>query len=154
MLQEVNDLEKDKTFCEMDFKITLEETDMAIKKLKNNKAPGIDGIIAEIIKTGKSLWNKVLHKLFNNIFVSQRYPKSWTTCLLTPIHKKGDRCNMDNYRGISVNNVLAKLYSMVLLSRVESFIEKHRIINREQIGFRRKARTSDHMFVIRSLTQK
>jgi hypothetical protein len=154
MLNNIEKMERAPTFCELDYKITIDEIKLAIKKLKNNKAPGIDGIIAEMIKSGQETWSRVLLKLYNHIFTSKQYPKCWSISLLTPIHKKGDRHNPDNYRGISVNSVLAKIYSMILLNRIESYINSNKIMRKEQIGFQKKARTSDHMFVLHTLFQK
>ena len=154
ILHKIEALEKSQTFCELDFKITEKEIDGALKKLKNNKSPGIDGITGEMLKCGRQIWIPILGKLFNQIFVSKEYPKGWATCLLTPVYKKGDPYIKDNYRGISVNSVLAKLYNLILLERLEKYICQHKIMGKEQIGFRKKARTADHIFVIQTLFQK
>jgi hypothetical protein len=37
-------------------------------------------------------------------------PEEWRTATLIPIHKKGDRSNPDNYRGISLLNTGHKFY--------------------------------------------
>ena len=43
---------------------------------------------------------------------------------------------------------------MVLNARLNTFLEDNKIINRAQTGFIRKARTSDYMFVLKSLINK
>ena len=43
---------------------------------------------------------------------------------------------------------------MVLFARLDSLLEENLIINKVQISFTRKARTSDHMFVLKSLIDK
>ena len=43
---------------------------------------------------------------------------------------------------------------MVLNARLDSFLEENQIINKVQICFTRKARTFDHMFVLKSLNDK
>jgi hypothetical protein len=49
---------------------------------------------------------------------------------------------------------LAKLFKRVLNNRLESFLECNSIIVKEQIGFQKKSRTSDHMFILRTLIDK
>ena len=49
---------------------------------------------------------------------------------------------------------LAKLFNTILNNRLDDFILKHKIIDSKQIGFKRGARTSDHMFILRSLIEK
>ena len=71
-----------------------------------------------------------------------------------PIHKKGDKKDPDNYRGIAVGSCLGKLYSYVLLNRLEKFIEKNQLVKHNQIGFMKNSQTSDHMFVLKTLVDK
>ena len=59
------------------------------KKLKNNKSPGKDGIINELIKYGKDTLFEPLLKLFNNVYSSGIFPQIWAVSLLTVIHKSG-----------------------------------------------------------------
>jgi hypothetical protein len=150
----INRLENSPTFNNLDFQITYDEIKNAINRLKNNKSPGIDGIMGEMIKTGHSVFIQMLHKLFNTIFRSKTYPQAWRVGLLTPIPKKGSPQDMDNYRGIAVNNTLSKVYGMILEKRLTTHLDELQTINKCQIGFRKKARTSDHLFVLHSLTQK
>jgi len=37
-------------------------------------------------------------------------PEEWRTTVVIPIHKKRDRNNPDNYRGISLLNTAYKIY--------------------------------------------
>jgi len=54
-----------------------------------------------------------LHKFLNFLNVCWIYgdiPEEWRTAIVIPIHKKGDRNNPDNYRGISLLNTGYKIY--------------------------------------------
>jgi hypothetical protein len=53
----------------------------------------------------------------------------------------------DNYRGISVTSALGKLFNSILNNRLDMFLEKHQIIDTCQVGFTKKARTTDHLFI-------
>ena len=109
-----------------------------------------------MIKAGKEILIHVdiLVKLFNKILTSSIYTEQWKISYLTPIHKKGSIYETSNYRGICVNSVIAKLFSNVLNNRLMTFIKGRKLLNDAQIGFIRNARTSDHMFILRTLRDK
>ena len=73
---------------------------------------------------------------------------------ITPIYKKNSMYDKGNYRGISVNSVMAKIFSSVLNNRLVLFLNNNKILNDCQIGFVPKARTSDHMFILKTLQDK
>ena len=155
--QEITDyvaLNKDKIFNELNFQITRIETKRAISKLKNNKAAGNDKILNEFIKTGQETLIPVITKLFNSIFSSGLYPENWNMNILSPIYKKGDRNNPENYRGISISSNLSKLFCSILNNRLINFLNKNSIIPLNQIGFRKGFRTSDHIMVLKTLIDK
>ena len=62
--------------------------------------------------------------------------------------------NPNNYRGISILSCVAKLFNAILTKRLDDFLKDNALINPVQIGFTKKARTADHMFVLRTLIEK
>ena len=56
-----------------------------------------------------------------------------------------------SYRGISVTSALGKLFNSILDNRLDMFLEKHQIIDTCQVGFTRKARTTDHLFILKCI---
>ena len=150
----INDLEKDKIFNELDYIIPEKEILKAIKDLKNNKAAGFDTIINEMLKCGQSVLVKPLSKLFNIILSSGEYPSQWSKGYIHPIHKSGEKDNPSNYRGIVINSCIGKLFTKILNSRLNKFLAKRNVIPIEQIGFTKKKRTVDHMFILRSLVEQ
>ncbi|CAG2187633.1 unnamed protein product [Mytilus edulis] len=57
--------------------ITDDEIKAAIKKLKNNKAPGVDGIPAEVLKSDINLNVNILRDLLNEIWEKEILPTQW-----------------------------------------------------------------------------
>lgn len=139
---------------ELNFKITHDEIIKAGLKLKNNKAPGIDGIRNEMLKEGIFVLAPALCELFNSIYESGKFPSKWRLSTLTVLHKKGDKSEPKNYRGIAVSSNLCKLFCLVLHNRLVTYTDKYKIIPPEQIGFRKNCRTSDHILVLKSLIDK
>jgi hypothetical protein len=146
--------EKIPCFSALDFKITEQEVRNALGKLKRRKSPRYDLIIGEMLRIGTDTLLTPLTKLFNKIFVSKQYPDEWNRGIIVPIHKKGSKLDPNNYRGITLNSVLAKTYSIVLCSRLESFLLENNIIYETQIGFKKKAQIADHIFVLQALVEK
>ena len=82
--------------------ISREEVLYALRKLKNHKAPGPDGIIGEIYKNSNDQVIQFFVKLFNALFDKGIYPHNWTESIILPLFKKGDINDPNNYRGISL----------------------------------------------------
>jgi hypothetical protein len=129
-----------------------EEVEETIRKMKNNRSPGEDSIVAELIKCGgKELIIKI-HELINNIWRNEVMPEKWKTGIICPIHKKGDKLLCGNYRGITLLNVVYKILSGVISKRLTVFAE--RILGRYQCGFRPNKSTTDQVFTIRQMMEK
>jgi len=113
---------------------------LAIEKLKNHKSPGIDQIRC------------ATHKLIISISNKEELPEEWKGSIIVPIHKKGDKTDCNNYRGISLLPTTYKILSNSLLSRLILYAEE--VIGDHQCGFRRNRSTTDHIFCIRQILEK
>ncbi len=85
-------------------------------------------------------------KLFNLVLKSGHFPEIWKENLITPIFKRGEKYDPNNYRGITVSSNLGKLFCSIINDRLVQFIQEHKLLNNCQIGFMPKQRTSDHIY--------
>jgi hypothetical protein len=69
-----------------------------------------------------------------------------------PIHKKGDKTECSNYRGILMLPTSYKILSNILLSRLIPYTGD--IISGHQRGFRRNRSTTDHIFYFVEILEK
>ena len=97
---------------------------MVIEKLKSHKSPGIDQIPAELIKAGGRTIRCAIHKLIISIWIKDELPDEWKESIIVPIHKKGDKTDCNNYRGISLLSTTYKILSNILLSRLIPYAEE------------------------------
>ena len=124
----------------------------AIHRLKNGKSPGIDAIIAEMLKCSENDAVKQLHSLFNSIWKDQCVPEDWKKSLIVKVPKKGDLTECDNYRGISLLSVPCKILCRLLIDRVKSGVDE--MIRQEQAGFRSGRGTSEQIFALRNILEQ
>merc|ERR1711893_586718 len=80
--------------------IILPEIDHALRGTKSRKACGPSGNPPGVLNLLPQRRILFLCALFNMIFLSERYPSTWTISKLVTIFKRGERSMCDNYRGI------------------------------------------------------
>ena len=84
--------------------------------------------------------------------MNEKLLEEWKQSIIVPIHKKGDKTDCNNYRGISLLPNTYKILSNILLSRLSPYAKE--IIGDHQCGFRRKSSTMDHIFCICQILEK
>ena len=131
--------------------ISVTEVLQAVKSLKCNKAPGKDGLTGEMLKASMSSICTVISKLFNIILQSGNYPSQWKDGINVPIFKSGDQTNPNNYRGITLTSSLGKLFCIVINKRIETHLQNNNLLIKEQAGFRKHSRTTDHIFILKKI---
>ena len=79
-------------------------------------------------------------------------PQQWCIGYIRPLYKnKGDPNDPNNYRGITITSCSGKLFTTLINSRLDKFVENMELIGLEQAGFRSGYSTVDHIFVLNSL---
>jgi hypothetical protein len=130
---------------------TEEEIRMAITRLKNRKAPGIDTIPAEALKAGGELIVSQLKSLYATVWNKTDVPQDFKDAIIVPIHKKGDPANCQNYRGISLLSTSAKLLTSIIRTRLLTNRELN--CREEQAGFRPGRGCTDQIFTLRQILE-
>ena len=126
----------------------------AIYSLKNNKSSGFDTLINEMLKCSQLYLIKCFNKIFNTILSNGKFLKLWAKGFIFPLFKNGSKDDPLNYRGITIGCSVGKLFTKILNYRLETFFIKRNIIKMEQIGFCKNKRTSDHLFVLKTLIDR
>ena len=119
-----------------------------IHSLKNNCAPGEDGISALLIKHIHKHVLKPLTYLLNLIFKTGIVPEYFKTSVITPIFKSGNKKQITNYRPISVINNFSKILEKALKERLVKFFEINNILSHRQFGFIESMSTNDALYEI------
>ena len=136
----------------------LKPTDMELDDyFKNwicNKSPGIDNLSSELFKISFDIVSPFLLKLYNRLFSNGEYPRCWGEGVIIPIFKSGNRDEAKNYRGITLINILAKIYSQLLLNRFTKWSEKENMLSQNHFGFQKGKSTIDCIFTLHAIISK
>ena len=65
-----------------------------------------------------------------------------------PIFKGEDSSDPSDYSGIAITSCLGKLFTLILSDRLVAFLQERKILKPNEIGFRKRYRTADHIFVL------
>ena len=102
--------------------VTPEMIAKKIKKMKDNKSPGVDGIPPKLLKEIVEQISTPLAKLFNLSLEEGIVPSEWKEANITPLFKKGSRNRPENYRPVSLTSVVCKLLETLIRDHMVKFL--------------------------------
>ena len=76
-------------------------------------------------------------EIFNSCVDNLLIPSDWKFAIVTPLFKKGNHTDINNYRGISVLPVLAKLFEKLLAQQITDYFSANKLFYTGQHGFRK-----------------
>ena len=97
-----------------------------------------------LLLCSKKFFSKISYSLtliLDKIFQQGIFPDQCKIAKVVPIHKNGDVNDYHNYRPISILSTLSKIFEMLMLTRLISFINKNNNLCDGQYGFRPKHST-------------
>ena len=135
----------------------MQELKDAIRSLANGKAVGPDGVSVELFKITLN-GDPALRRRLLDIVVriwggGGEVPQQWKDATIMVLHKKKDRKECGNYRGISLVVHADKILLKIITRRLSKYCERVVILPEEQSGFRPNRSTTDMMFAIRRLQE-
>ena len=125
--------------------LTMKRLTSAIDKIKFHKA------YLEIPNEAMKNMNakSLLHKFVNLCFKNGLSPVDWDLSDIKPIPKKDkDARDPLQNRCITIMCCVAKVYSKILNTRIQKYLESNNILVDEQNGFRASRSCIDHLFVL------
>ena len=115
----------------------------------NDSGSGWDNLSPAIIKTIKQHIKQPITHICNLSFANGYFPGEMKLAKVIPIFKNGDKHIFQNYRPVSVLSCLSKIFERLMYNRLVTFIEKQKLINDLQFGFRKDR--SAYMAVIEAV---
>ena len=139
---------------ELDNTPSMEEIQKAIRQMSSGKAPGRDGIPAEVYKALSNEALQAFHSILVSIWEEEEMPADLRDASIVSLFKnKGLRADCGNHGGISLLSIAGKILARIMLNRViPSIAEKN--LPESQCGFRRNRSTVDMVFAVRQIQEK
>ncbi|CAK9799089.1 Transposon TX1 uncharacterized 149 kDa protein [Anthophora plagiata] len=134
--------------------ISREEIGKAIKRLKEGKAPGGDGIPNEVWKFGGEVVRERIWEVCNRVWRGEGWPEDWSEGVVVPVVKKGEGRKVEEYRGVTLTQTAYRVYAAVLAERLIKEIEEKEIMPPNQTGFRKGMGTIDNIYVLNYLINR
>ena len=122
-------LEQDEEY--IDFSTT--RISQLLSDINVNKACGPDNIPGIVLKHCSTSISAPLSRLFHSIYNTGIVPNEWKKANVVPIHKKGDKGDITNYRPISLTCIVAKIMERIIQD--ELLIRTRYLMNEHQHGF-------------------
>ena len=107
-----------------------------IRALDVNKAHGHDDISIRMIKLCDKSIIPAISLIYKNCINSGIFPNIWKKSNVVPVHKKGDKQVVDNYRPVSLLPIFGKILERLIFNSLFEFLHENNLLNENQSGFR------------------
>ena len=108
------------------------ETKMALRSMVNGKAMGPDELPVELLKLvlSDSSHETLLafHDIIVDVWMTGEVPQEWKDATINVLHKKKDRTECSNYRGLSLVAHVGKVLLKIVANRLGDFCEEAGIL--------------------------
>ena len=121
------------------FSLTKTSNDIVLKLIQSlplNKASGLDGISAKLLKEAGPIISASLTYIINRSLPTGIFPNDWKVAIVTPIYKDDIKTNPNNYRPISLLPIVSKLIERIAFNQLYAFLMRHDLLADAQSGFR------------------
>lgn len=119
--------------------ISESEVKKALLKLDCSKGAGSDAVPSQFWAFCAESVALPISIIFNRSLQEGLFPNTWKKALIIPIHKKGTKTKIENYRGISILNTVGKLFEKFVYEAIYPTINHS--MSEKQHGFVRKRST-------------
>jgi hypothetical protein len=118
----------------------------AINNLKSKNSSGYHGITNKLLKLSIQSISRPLSYIINKSLIKGVYPERLKYTIIKPKLKKGDKTLIQNYRSISIMTGFAKIFEMVIFTRLNEHLVAHKILVPQQYGFQKGLSTEDAIY--------
>ena len=100
-----------------------------------NKAAGPDKVESRLLKDCATEMAPILCGIFRKSMDEGEVPNTWKEAHIIPIHKKGNKAIMGNFRPVALTSVICKVFEKIVCTAILSFLTRNDLITQQQHGF-------------------
>ena len=132
---------------------TAEEIKSATSKLKNNKSPGDDEVVVELVKQLPIQIYDEIADIYNITAATGEHPKELVEGLLCALQKPGKKKGPpENLRPIILLSILRKILAVCMMNRIGERIDNE--IPPNQAAYRRGRSTTEHVLATKLVIER
>ena len=113
-----------------------------LSEMKPSFSAGFDQIPSKFLKICPDNILVALSHIFNLSISKGEFIDCFKIAKVCPVFKKGDPCNINNYRPISLLSNFSKILEKIMYRRLYSFLNQQNFFYDKQFGFRKHHSTS------------
>ena len=123
-------------------KIVLEQFSFSVilpwllNQLGTKKATGLDRIPCKLLQISTSIVGPSLAYSFKSCIDAAIFPNEWKIAKVTPLCNKGSKCELGNYRPISVLPLISKIFEKIVYRQLYDYLQDNSLLHTYQSGFR------------------
>jgi hypothetical protein len=122
---------------------TTGEIETVIKNLPLKGSSGYGEVSTRILETSATFISSQLCNIINKSLSSGIIPDRLKYSIVIPVHKKGNKNNVWNYRPISLLTTFSKIFEKVIFKRLIDHFLTYNILTKSQFGFKKNALTTN-----------
>lgn len=138
-----------------DKSFTTNEIGDIIENMNSKKAPGDDGVTADLLQQVFSIVPTYVTAVYNKCLDVGIFPSQWKKAKIILIVKPGkessDKAN--KFRPISLINVAAKVLEKLFINRIMHHLYANDLLNKNQFGFRPQTSTIDAVMLAKDFIE-
>ena len=124
---------------------------VAILQAVHECGNGLDKLKLMLLKMQKDgITSKTIHRLLLIVWYSGRLPEEWRKhrCLLHFKEHGSDPYDVNNYRGLGIDQIMLKILSLLMMERLEKFLTETNGLSLAQGGFQRQRGCPEQAFTL------
>ena len=131
-------------------KVTKQEVEAQIKKVKNKESFGHDKISYSFLKKMAPWISKEMKEIMNLSLEIGKYPGRWKIARVKPLYKGGgcDRQAPKSYRPVALLSAISRIMEALLAKQLDSYQEEHNLVHKGVHGFRKGRGTHTAMLEV------
>jgi hypothetical protein len=128
--------------------VTGKEMNEIKKNMKWKNSCGYDDVPAGIVKISIPFISSPLIYIGDMMLLSGTFPSRLKFTQITPVHKKGSKAEIIEYRPISLLTSFATIFEKMIYNRLHQHTNRNNIITSEQYGFKENSSTELAIFYL------